>query len=121
MLTDRGIRRAFSFAALFVVAAGAAAQTSDGPRIGRPGSLLVFPVFDTRANVHTKLVITNVNRANRTCANRFRIGDVQLHYVFVDGATCQLFDRRELLAPGDTLAVDVATYQPNFDHGWAWV
>jgi hypothetical protein len=121
MATPHASFLAPALTAALAVSSFAPAQTSDGPRIGQPGSLLVFPVFDTRPSVHTKLALTNVNRNFRTCTAGRRMGDVELHFVFVDATTCHLFDRTEFLAPGDTFAVDVAVFQPNFDHGWLWV
>lgn len=91
-----------------------------------PGSLLVFPEYDTRPGSISLLTVTNVN------------GDapVGVRFAFVEADTCDVHERRALLSPGDTLtlyptaqlpapsrgfcfayAVDVASGEPiDFDH-----
>ncbi|MBI1850557.1 MAG: hypothetical protein HYR85_09460 [Planctomycetes bacterium] len=116
-------QRLLAFAAASaLLTAPAIAQPSNGPSVGRPGSLLVFPVFDTRTAVSTALTVTNTNLDRTPCGPaRYRSGDVLVHTVYVSATGCSETDRSELLSPGDTLCVDVASHGPTADKGWAWV
>ncbi len=82
------------------------------PEIGGRGSVIVFPLFDSRPGVRTCLTITNTNRDHRSCGNGFRVGDVELRYVYFEAGTCVVQDRTEVISPGDTLTVIAGLHNP---------
>ncbi len=94
-----------------LVAAPAWAQDSD-----RAGSILLYPLYDATAGAGTIMCVTNTNTETTYCpSSDQRIGDVLLHYLYVDGDTWQEFDRYEFLTPGDTLCVIASEH--NLDRG----
>lgn len=97
--------------ALVLAAAPAGAQDTD-----RPASALIFPLYDATAGAGTILCVTNTNTQSTYCPDRNqKIGDVLLHYLYIDGDTWLEFDRYEFLTPGDTLCVIASEH--NLDGG----
>jgi len=97
--------------AALAMAPAASAQQSD-----HPASVLIFPLYDATPGAGTLLCVTNTNTETTFCPLRDnRIGDVLLHYFYVDGETWLEFDRFELLTPGDTLCVVASEH--NLDRG----
>ena len=83
-----------------------------------PGSLIVFPEFDSSAGHNTLVTITN----RRLASNQ---GAVRLAFKYVSGETatrCTIADRFEDLSPGDTLSVLVSAHNPGpFHRGFLYV
>ncbi len=88
------------------------------PVHAKPASILIFPLFDSSAGNNTIITVTNVNADEQTCGNGFRNGDVQVHYVYTDGETCQASDTDEDLTPADTESVLARGHNPNFEVGY---
>jgi len=88
----------------------------------RPGSLLVYPLVDSRAMMgrSTTLSITNTNASRMVSpVNHFREGDVRAHYFYVEGAApWGAFDRVEYLTPNDTLTVVASEHAPDLNQGF---
>lgn len=70
-------------------------------------SLLVYPIFDNTDGVQTVLTMTNVSAQ-----------DVVVHAVFIDGDSCQEFDRDYPLSGRDTLTATTNAMNPNFEQGY---
>ncbi len=114
---------AITAAALF---AGALAMPAFGqPAHAQPGSLLIYPLFDSTPGRGTLITVTNINDSRATCQefgpNGFRQGDVRLHYVYIDGDSWLEFDTDEDLTPGDTLTVFADQHNPEQVEGFLWV
>jgi len=89
------------------------------PTTDIPASILIFPLYDATPGAGTILCVTNVNTSTVYCPETdFRVGDVLLHYLYIDGETCLEFDRYELLTPGDTLCVIANEHDPESDKGF---
>ncbi len=83
-----------------------------GPRDRRrPGSLLLYPQFDSREGATTFVTVTNVDTQN----------DVEVEFYYVNGADCSHFDRRHTLTPNDTLTVLAEYHHPNAEEGYLYV
>ncbi len=56
----------------------------------KPGSVLVFPFYkhDAQNNVDTRLTITNIGKLG-----------INVHFLFLDGATCTEFDQYVCFTP----------------------
>jgi len=96
---------------------------SDGPRHLTPGSILIFPLFDSNQG-NTIINITNTNTDSSDCENGRRdgkTGDVTVHYTYIDGVTWEEFDLFEVLTPGDTLSVLARGHNHEQQKGWLWV
>jgi hypothetical protein len=102
------------------------------PCTGQAGSVLIFPLFDSRPESSTVISISNTNTSTRRCAGdtSFKEGDVTLHYVYfgaeqadidAGNARWQEFDRLEDLSPGDTLSVLVSEHNPEGEIGFLMV
>jgi hypothetical protein len=84
-----------------------------------PGSVLLFPLFDSTPGAGTTICVTNLETSNLYCpGSDFVQGDVLLHYQYVSGEDCLEFDRYELLSPGDTLCVIAALHNPQSARGF---
>lgn len=117
-------RFGFGFAALAVTALATPAiaqPISDGPRHLVPGSVMIYPVFDARDGFDTIITVTNINDDRRVNDNRFRGGDVVVHYVYVDAETWLEFDIEEPLTPSDTISVLASQHAVDNMQGWLWV
>ena len=102
-------------AMVFALSQTAVAQ----PRHLQPGSVLVFPAYDSSTDAGTVICITNLNTSNVYCADTdWREGDIMVHYQYVDGVTWNEFDRFEYLTPGDTLCVLADDHNPEQDQGF---
>lgn len=115
-------RFGLGFAALTVAAlASPALAQSDGPRHLVPGSVMIFPVFDARDGFDSIITVTNTNDDRRVNENRWRNGDVSVHFVYIDGETWLEFDVDELLTPSDTISVLASQHAIDNMQGWLWV
>lgn len=83
-----------------------------------PGSLIVFPEFDSTSGRDTLVTVTN----RRLSVNQ---GAVRLAFKYVSGETatrCEIADRFEDLTPGDTLSVLASAHNPGvFHRGYLYV
>jgi len=106
---------AVAAAALLAPASLASAQ----PLHLEPASVLVFPLFDSTPGSGTVICVTNTNDSRVYCPDSdFRAGDIVLHYVYVDGASCLEFDRYETLTPGDTFCILADLHNPEETAGF---
>ena len=83
-----------------------------------PGSLLVYPEFDSTPGRATLLTLTNVNPD-------LRHGSVQVEFVFVNGTAatggvCLETNATVLLTPNDTLTLLASALNPNPQKGYAY-
>jgi hypothetical protein len=79
-----------------------------------PGSLLLFPSFDSRIASSTLLTVTNTNddQAN---------GTVDIEWIYIDGETCLEFNRTHTLTANDTLTVVAKAHNPVQQLGYLYV
>ena len=84
-----------------------------------PASLLVYPVIDSRSGFGTVIAVTNTN-SNRTVVttNNFRVGDVRVHFYYVESGTCQMNNRVELLTPNDMFAILATSHSTESIQGY---
>lgn len=100
---------------LFAMTQAALAQ----PRHLTPGSVLIFPLYDSTPGAGTIICVTNTNDSRLFCPQSdFREGDIMVHYQYIDGETWQEFDRFEFLTPGDTTCVLADLHNPEQDLGF---
>jgi hypothetical protein len=107
--------------ALACLSAPASAQVSDGPRHLSPGSVLIFPLFDSREGFNTIITVTNTNTNTTVCDSNFRQGDVVAHFTYVEADTWLEFDIPEELTPADTITVLARGHNAEQKQGWLWV
>jgi hypothetical protein len=102
-----------------VVAIGATNAHAGGRQ---PGSLLVYPIFDSYNGVASVLTVTNTNSDfsynNQTGLAR---GTIDVEFIYIDGESCREFNRVERLTPNDTLSVVAQAHNPNMDIGYCYV
>jgi hypothetical protein len=75
-----------------------------------PGSLLLYPEFDSRPGVVSLLTVTNTLSQ-----------DVDVEYVYINGEDCLEFNRTHTLTGNDTLSVIPAVHNPNHEYGYVYV
>jgi len=87
--------------------------------LGRPGSVLVFPLFDSSDAANTIITVTNTNEDRIVCSpTDLRGGDVEIVYFYIDGETWRCTDVTEPLTPGDTISVLTNRHNPNMERGF---
>ena len=79
-----------------------------------PGSLFVFPEYDSRPGAVTFLTVTNTSDAST------EDGTIRVHFNYVDGETCLKADALETLTPRDTLTVTSAAHAPGEHRGFCF-
>lgn len=84
--------------------------TTDNRR--QAGSLLVFPEFDNVTGSCTILTLTNVDYG--------QLGDVAVEFVYIDGDSCQEFNRVEHLTPNDTISLITKAHNPQYERGYVY-
>jgi hypothetical protein len=90
-----------------------AVSVSSPARAGQePGSLLVFPAFDNTNGTYTLLTVTNVN-ANTSL-------QVDVEFVYINGANCLEFNRTRRLTANDTITVVTNFDNPNMTKGYCY-
>jgi len=107
MRTRITLRAGQALLPLFLLTSPLQAERND------PGSLLIFPEFDSRPGAITFLTVTNTNTDPVA-------GAVRVHFNYVDGESCQKADASELLSPGDTITLFARAHAPNHGHGFAY-
>lgn len=90
--------------ALSFVAPDALADRND------PGSLLIFPEYDSRVGSYTFITVTNVNTSE----------SVSAHFLYVDGETCLRSNGFKTLTPRDTVTFLATTQAPDIGRGYCY-
>jgi len=86
-------------------------------RHAQPGSVLIFPLYDSTPGNNTLISVTNLNESEVLCDNGLRQGDVQLHYNYFSEVWEQS-DSDEDLTPADTITVLARGHNPNPERGF---
>jgi hypothetical protein len=87
--------------------------------LGRPGSVLVFPLFDSTSTGNTIITVTNTNNDHTFCdGSTVRVGDIDVVYYYIDGDTWECTDITERFTPNDTLSVLTNVHNPNMARGF---
>lgn len=87
-------------------------ECASGPRDRRrPGSLLLYPQYDSRPGALTYITVTNTNSSR----------SVKVKYEYIEGESCQHFDRIHTLTPNDTLTVLAEHHVPDVEQGYLYV
>ncbi len=107
MLDSRFLAAAGLLLASVVLTSPALAERND------PGSLLLFPEYDTRPGSVTFLTVTNTNADAVT-------GSIRVHFNYVDGQSCLKMDAQELLTPRDTITVMARAHAPGHGRGFCY-
>jgi len=98
------LRRALAGAALALLSVSAMAERND------PGSLVIYPEYDSRPGSYTFLTLTNVNTSE----------SVRVHFNFVDGEDCLTSNAFETLTPRDTVTFYSTTLSPTPGRGFCY-
>jgi hypothetical protein len=92
-----------------------------------PGSLLVFPEFDSRPGSTTLITVTNTD-GDFTPVGTLYAGTVQVEFVYVgkygpggQPLECLEVNRTHTLSPNDTLSVVARAHNPNQEQGYLYV
>ncbi|MFT7669942.1 MAG: hypothetical protein ACI8X5_002649 [Planctomycetota bacterium] len=85
------------------------------PNYRKPGSLLLFPEYDTRVGKYTLISVTNVDCINTAGEN------VDIEFVFIDGDDCSENNRTLTLTPCDTVTLLAHKLNPNPETGYLYV
>ena len=87
-----------------------------------PGSLLVFPIFNSVDGAASVVTVTNINGdTSIDPSSRLMGGTIDVEYIYIDSETCEEFNRTERLTPKDTLAVIANAHNPNQSLGYLYV
>ena len=79
-----------------------------------PGSLLVFPCFNSHPGKASVISVTNTN-------SDLVNGSVDVEYVYINGDNCLEFNRTRTLTPNDTLTVVAHKDNPQQQEGYLYV
>ena len=89
------------------------------PKHLEPGSVMIYPLFDSSAGAGTVICVTNTNDSEIYCEDDDNVaGDIVVHYQYIADETWFEFDRYELLTPGDTLCVLADNHNPEGERGF---
>ncbi|MFT7669053.1 MAG: hypothetical protein ACI8X5_001753 [Planctomycetota bacterium] len=99
-------RRAFLglLCLLCLTASNATAERND------PGSLLIFPEYDSRVASYTFLTVTNTHPTE----------SVRVHLNWIDGEDCSKSNAYKTLTPRDTVTFISLTASPNLNRGFCF-
>jgi len=87
-------------------------ECASGPRDRRrPGSLLLYPQYDSRPGSLTYITVTNTNPSQ----------SVKVEFNYINGEDCQHFDRTHELTPNDTLSVVAESHLPDTEQGFLYL
>jgi hypothetical protein len=92
----------------------ATSALANGTGSGNPGSLLVFPYFDNTRGDLTLVTVTNTSDDQVN-------GKVNVEFVYINGETCQEFNRTRTLTPDDEITVLTKNDNPNMHRGYVYV
>jgi|GEM_PF-1613692 len=92
------------------------------PHYRRPGSLLLFPEFDTRQGEYTVLTVTNTDCLSDVDGDCFDEApeNIAVEFVFVDGDNCQENNVTKFLTPCDTLTLIAKHVNPTPEQGYVF-
>jgi len=115
--------------ALALLAARASAQTvRNFPSFLEPGSVLIYPIVDSRMGIGRGTVISVANVNGSTLIDPrtgYRRGTVQVRFYYATvpngGSGWLLTDIPELLTPNDILTVLAGDHNPQAELGWLFV
>jgi hypothetical protein len=112
----------FSSLALAGVAFAGLALSASADSLDRPGSLLIYPLFDNnRGGIYT-ITVTNTNSDTTPLPQGLLLaGTVDVEFVYINGSTCLEFNRTRRLTPNDTLTVTTLHDNPNQAEGYVYV
>ena len=79
-----------------------------------PGSLLIYPYFNSEDAVATIITVTNTNPDAVS-------GKIDVHFIYIDGETCQESNRTETLTANDTFSVIANWHNPDQAFGYLYV
>ncbi len=105
-------------AAASLLAPGVLAQDATQNN-GRPGSLLVFPMFDNQQGIFTFVTVTNSNDTPGSGAPNSPVVDA--HFVYRNGVDCSVSPNTCCLETNNTKPLspnDTITVLTKFDTGW---
>lgn len=105
-------------AALSSLSLGARATGAAG--IPEPGSLLLYPIFESERGEDTIITVTNTNSDN-TPVGQLSAGTVDVEFVYINRVNCQEFNRTRRLTPNDSLTVSARLDNPNERQGYLYV
>jgi len=97
---------------LFDLTVGAGAPDCVNPNRRNAGSLLLFPEFDNVTGSSTILTVTNSGHSTG--------GSIDVEFVYIDGDSCEEFNRTETLTPNDTLTLLTRFHNPNQERGYCY-
>jgi hypothetical protein len=105
----RYLRALLGLALLAIVIGPMALDASAGGR--NPGSLLVYPYYNSEPGGGTIISLTNISHDKSGCA----------HFVYIDGKQWSEFNRFECLTPSDEFSVLADWHNPNSEVGFLYV
>ncbi|MEQ8767756.1 MAG: hypothetical protein RL885_27890 [Planctomycetota bacterium] len=77
----------------------------------KPGSLLIYPCFDSDGAAGTVVSVTNVDQFVTVVA----------HFIYIDGEDWREFNRFETLTPRDNFTIRASTHVPGAKKGFLYV
>ena len=93
----------------------------------RPGSLLIYPIFDNRSTNVTLISMTNTNCDMSSLGNGFLAGTVDVEFVYIArygpndvDLNCLETNRTRRLTPCDTITIWTDADNPNADLGYVY-
>lgn len=92
---------------LFLLAPAAMGQR------GHPGSLLLFPEYDSTPGTFGLTTVTNTDDTPGA--------SVRVRFFYVNGDTCEEFNRAETLASSDTFTAVTSLHNPQHERGYLFV
>ncbi|MCA8979941.1 MAG: tandem-95 repeat protein [Planctomycetes bacterium] len=107
-----GVQDVTSLEATATVTVDILCECASGPRDRRrPGSLLLYPQYDSRPGSLSYITVTNTSATQ----------GVKVKYQYVNGEDCQRFNRTETLTPNDTLTVIAENHVPDTEQGYLYL
>lgn len=103
---------------LLSLAAVAVAATTARAGADTPGSLLLFPEYNSEPGSLTVITVTNTKNGPITTASNPAI---QAHFVYIDGTSCLETNRNENLTANDTVTVVAAFHNFASNKGYLYV
>ncbi len=85
-----------------------------------PGSVLIYPIYDSQPGSGTVISITNVKNDPTFNANQNLNGVVDVHFIYIDGEYWTEFNRFERLTPNDTFTCLSNVHNPNSEVGFLY-
>ncbi|MEQ8768635.1 MAG: hypothetical protein RL885_32310 [Planctomycetota bacterium] len=86
----------------------------------KPGSVLIYPVYDSDPGSGTLISITNTKDDPSFNQNTNLNGVVDVHFVYIDGDYWSEFNRYERLTPNDTFSTLASAHNPNSEKGFLY-